>query len=279
MIRTVRGDRLPRMSPDHLLAMYDSQLRGTAEMADAPEVTTIGPLLAATFPARRRAFVTYPPFSMDGPELDHLIETVVARYSADPRVDSIKWKTRDHDPLPHLLDRLRHHGFTVDGSETVLAGDVDAAIVADPGVPPHYSVEQSVTEGAIRQAENLAGRVFQDPPELIRQQGDELIERWHSAPESFEMWAVRDDEGRVVCSGRIDFIDGTDFAGLWGGACDGDHRGRGLYRTLVAQRARRAQARGKRFIQVDCTEYSRPILERAGLTPITSVTAATWHRG
>lgn len=90
--------------------MYDSQLRATAEMADAPEVTTIGPLLAAAFLARRRAFVTCPPFSMGGPELDRLIETVVSRYSADPRVDSIKWKTRDHDPLPPLLNRHRLRG-------------------------------------------------------------------------------------------------------------------------------------------------------------------------
>jgi len=55
--------------------------------------------------------------------------------------------------------------------------------------------------------------------------------------------------------------------------------GRGLYGTLVAQRAKSAQVRGKRFVHVDCTEYSLPIRERASLTPITSLTAATWRRG
>lgn len=266
------------MLRESLVAMYDAQLRGDAEMYDAPTVTAIGPVLAGTFPVRRRCFVTYPPFAMAGSEVDDLIEHVIAHAVADERVDHIKWKLREHDPVPELLQRLQEHGFTVDETETVLAGHVEDLIASDPGVADGYTAECAVTELALRQAERLAGRVFGDSPQRIREQEDELIERWRDAPESFEMWLVRDAEGSVVCSGRVDFVDGTDFAGLWGGACDRAHRGRGLYRALVAQRAQSAQARGKRYIQVDCSEDSRPILERAGLTPITMVTAAIWNR-
>lgn len=89
---------------------------------------------------------------------------------------------------------------------------------------------------------------------------------------------VRDASGAAVCSGRVDFVDGTEFAGLWGGACDEAHRGKGLYRAVAAVRARSARERGKPFVQVDCTEDSRPILERAGLSPITTTTPAVWRR-
>ena len=154
----------------------------------------------------------------------------------------------------------------------------DDLTAVDPGLPDGYSAEHAVTEQALRDAESLAGRVFGDSPQQIREQEDELVQRWRDAPDSFEMWTVRDEKGDVVCSGRVDVVDATDFAGLWGGACDPAHRGRGLYRDLVAQRARLAQARGKHLIQVDCSEDSRPILERAGLTPITTVTAAIWKR-
>lgn len=265
------------MLRERLIAMYDAQLRGDPEMYDAPTVTTIGPVLVGTFPVRRRCFVTYPPFAMAGSEVDDLIEEVIAHAVAHRCVDHIKWKLREHDPVPELLQRLREHGFIVHETETVLAGRVEDVIGCDPGVPDGYTTERAVTELALRQAERLAGQVFGDSPQRIREQEDELIERCRDAPESFEMWLARDAEGSVACSGRVDFVDGTDFAGLWGGACDRAHRGRGLYRALVGQRARSAQARGKRYIQVDCSEDSRPILERAGLIPITTVTAVIWN--
>lgn len=266
------------MQGDTLLQMYDAQLRGVAEMHDAPSVTTIGPVLVAVFPARRRCFVTYPPFSMSGPDLDRLIQAVLTHAGANGRVDHVKWKMRGHDRLPDLLDRLQEHAFILGESETVLAGRVADLIAVDPGIPDGYTVEQAVAEPALRDAESLAGRVFGDSPQQIREQEDELVQRWRDAPDSFEMWAARDEQGDVVCSGRIDFVEGTDFAGLWGGACDPGHRGRGLYRALVGCRARSAQARGTDLVQVDCSEDSRPILERAGLTPITTVTAAIWNR-
>lgn len=266
------------MDADTLLAMYDAQLRGVAEMSDAPSVTAIGPVLVAVFPARRRCFVTYPPFSMPGPDLDRLIHAVLTHAEADDRVEAVKWKLRGHDPLPDLLDRLQGHTFTLGESETVLAGRASDLVAVDPGVPDGYTVEQAVTEPALRDAESLAGRVFGDSPQRVREQEDELVQRWRDAPGSFEMWTVRDEQGDVVCSGRVDFVDGTDFAGLWGGACAPGHRGRGLYRALVARRARSARARGTDLVQVDCSEDSRPILERAGLKPITTVTAVTWRR-
>ena len=63
-----------------------------------------------------------------------------------------------------------------------------------------------------------------------------------------------------------------------GGATDPDWRGRGLYRALTAARARSALARGVRYLHSDCTEMSRPILERAGLVAVTTTTPYVWHR-
>lgn len=274
---TAGGATLCHMQTGTLIDAYDSQLRGAAEMADAPDVLRLGPLLAGVFPARRRAFVSSAPFSMGGAELDDLIAEVIATCEADPRVDHISWKTRSHDPLPRLLSRLQHHGFALGEPETVMVGQADAVAAALAGQEPlrGYAVERAATEAQLREAEHLAGRVFEDSPERIRLQQDQLVERWQSAPETFEMWAVRDGDGQVVCSGRLEFPDRTDFAGLWGGACLDEHRGRGLYRALVDQRARSARDRGRSLLHVDCSEYSRPILQRVGLVPVTTVRSAT----
>lgn len=258
--------------------LYDQQLRAEAEVVDAPEVVRIGPLWAATFPRRGRGFVTYQQIAPQT-DLEGLVSDVVRHFAADDRVDHVELKTRGHDQLPMLAEVLCRHGFVLEETETVMVGPVEAAIRAEAQLPEDHRLELAGSAASIREAEALAGRVFGDSPERSAQRADELVARWEQEADSFEMWLVRGPGGDVVCSGRVDFVDGTDFAGLWGGACDEDHRGRGLYRALTAARARSAQRRGKHYLQSDCTEYSRPILERAGLVAITTTTPAVWREG
>ncbi|EPH03428.1 hypothetical protein HMPREF1531_01489 [Propionibacterium sp. oral taxon 192 str. F0372] len=265
------------MTNDQFLALYDQQLRAEAEVADADELTIIGPLLAATFPGRGRGFITYRhiPASAD---LDALVSAAVNHYTADVRVNHFEWKTRGHDDLPHLDDVLRRYGFVFEDYETVMVGSVEAVMTAASDIPTGYTVEQATTSAAIREAEALAGRVFGKSPASSARRADEFVTRFERDPGTFEVWLVRDPTGEVVCSGRVDFVATTDFAGLWGGVCDTRHRGRGLYRCITAKRAQSAQAKGYCYLQSDCTEFSRPILERAGLTPITTTTPAVWKR-
>ena len=60
-----------------------------------------------------------------------------------------------------------------------------------------------------------------------------------------------------VSSARMELIPGTRFAGLWGGGTVEAWRGRGIYRALVAHRARIAADRGYRYLQVDASDQSR----------------------
>ena len=53
-------------------------------------------------------------------------------------------------------------------------------------------------------------------------------------------------------------------------------RGRGIYRALVARRAQLAAERGRRYIEVDASDDSRPILERLGFVPVTTTTPYIW---
>lgn len=75
---------------------------------------------------------------------------------------------------------------------------------------------------------------------------------------------------------RIEFVPGTDFAGLWGGSTLAAWRGRGLYRATVAARARIAAARGVRYLQVDASADSAPILRRLGFVALTTTTPYIW---
>ena len=75
-------------------------------------------------------------------------------------------------------------------------------------------------------------------------------------------WLIRDPE--------------TDFATLWGGATRPDWRGRGIYRALVAHRARFAVQAGTRYLQVDASDDSAPILQRLGFVAVATTTPYLW---
>src|SRR5439155_4672686 len=94
-------------------------------------------------------------------------------------------------------------------------------------------------------------------------------------PDSLAVVAAEAD-GEVVSAGWIRFERGTDFATLWGGATLPVWRGRGIYRALVAYRANLAAERGCRFIEVDASSASRPILERLGFVAVTTTTPYVW---
>jgi GNAT superfamily N-acetyltransferase len=76
----------------------------------------------------------------------------------------------------------------------------------------------------------------------------------------------------VVSAAWVRYQAGTGFASLWGGATLPEWRRKGVYRALVAYRARLAEQRGKTLVQVDCSPDSRPILERLGLFAVTTST-------
>ena len=70
--------------------------------------------------------------------------------------------------------------------------------------------------------------------------------------------------GQPASAARIEFHPARQFAELYGGSTVPDQRGRGLYTALVAVRAQEALTRGVRFLTVDASPMSRPILERLG---------------
>src|SRR5204863_657670 len=83
-------------------------------------------------------------------------------------------------------------------------------------------------------------------------------------------------EGRAVSIGRLYTHPDSHFGGLYGGGTLAAFRGRGLYRALVAARARDAIRLGARVLLVDALPTSRPILERLGFVHLTDTWACDW---
>jgi GNAT superfamily N-acetyltransferase len=87
---------------------------------------------------------------------------------------------------------------------------------------------------------------------------------------------VAESGDELVCAGWVRFASGTDFATLWGGGTLPSWRHRGIYRAIVTYRANLATERGFRYLQVDASSESRPILERLGFIAVTTTTPFIW---
>ncbi len=256
-----------------LLAAYDAQLRGEAEVAPAPWWDVAGPLWRAVF--GEAALVSYE--DLRGHDLAALVTETLAFLDEHPQVRSAEWKTRGHDDLPDLHAVLVGAGFEPEEVETVMVGDAAALVTgaADLALPEGVVVrrvdDDPDRERLLAEVTALQAEVFGRPV------GESLLDRVERSAGTMQVWGVL-AEGHLVSTGRLERVPGTDFAGLWGGATLVGWRGRGLYRALTAARARSALEQGVRWIHSDCTAISRPILERSGLVAVTTTTPYVWRR-
>ena len=263
-----------------LLAAYDSQLRREAEVPSALSTTELGPLILATYQGGR-GFITYRDLATAaGPATEESVRDLVAgaleHYRGDPVVTCVEWKTRGHDHAPGLHEALLAAGFEAEDPESVMIGEA-WLLAVDVELPVGVEIRRATTEDEVARVEQVAGEIFGDEPERITAQVAEVVARFRRDP-AFEVWFAEAD-GQVVTTGRLEPVEGTEFAGIWGGSTLPEFRGRGIYRALTAARARSAIAHGKRWINSDSTEFSRPILERSGLVKVSTTTPYVWKRG
>ncbi|HET6654453.1 MAG TPA: GNAT family N-acetyltransferase [Nocardioides sp.] len=259
--------------PTRLLAAYDEQLRTDAETPSAVSVTSLGPLRLVTFTGGR-GFVTYR--DLDGADeeaIRRLVPQALDHYRADPTINRIEWKTREHDHAPGLHEALLECGFTRGEPESIMLGEA-RALAVDVELPEGVTLRRVTEEKDVRAMTAMAAVAFGDP---VSDDMAEALLRRLSRHDGMELW-VAEAHGQVVSAGRLEPVHGTDFAGIWGGATLVEWRGRGIYRALTAARARSALRMHKTLIHSDSTEYSRPILERAGLVKVSTTTPYDWRR-
>ena len=267
------------MTTDDLLAAYDDQLRTDAEMARAHEVVREGPLLWGVFD--HGGFVSYRDLGgVEGEALDALIERTVAHYRDDTDVASFEWKSRGHDLPADLGERLVAHGLVAEPRETVMIGeatllDVDVPLAETPEGPvvvrrlePGPSVRDDAHPDArragvgLRHRSRAVGRVVTGRAGVRRLgvlgRRGRRTRRLRRPADPGPGHRVRRHLGRL------------DAAGL--------PRPRDLPRARRRPRPVGDRPAASGYINSDCTDMSRPILERSGLQAVTTTTPYVWSR-
>lgn len=265
--------------PATLLRAYDEQLRQETEVPSAIALERLGPLVLATF-LGGRGFITYQDLAVDGrpateDSVRQLVEQALAHYEADPDIVRVEWKTRGHDHAPGLHEALVAHGFVPDEPESIMVGEA-RLLAVDVELPDGVAVRRVTDEDDVRAMCAMQAEVFGDDADEAEEMLLQVLHRLRTR-DDMEMW-VAEDRGRIVSAGRLEPVEGTEFAGIWGGSTRPEYRGKGIYRALTAARARSAIGHGKRYINSDSTEFSRPILERSGFLKVSTTTPYEWRR-
>ena len=256
-----------------LLAAYDAQLRDRVpdRLPRGVTVERDGPLLRF-FGLGNRGFVCYRDLEgLEGVGLDELIARQVRVFAE--RGERFEWKLHAYDRPPDLPRRLRATGFVPEDEETVVIAPVDE-VAGRPLLPEGVSLREVTDRNdldRIAAFEQTAWGEGDDPSWIA-----ESLETERTADPHGLSIVVAEAGGAIVCAGWVRFERGTDFATLWGGATLPAWRGRGIYRATVAYRASLAAQRRFRFIEVDASSDSRPILERLGFTAVTTTTPYVW---
>jgi GNAT superfamily N-acetyltransferase len=254
-----------------LLAAYEAQLRSRvpAPLPDGVEVERDGPLVRF-FGLPGGGFVGYRDLGgLEGAELDALIARQVAVFAE--RGDRFEWKLHRHDRPADLPQRLLAAGFVPEETETVVIARV-ADIAGSPSLPEGVLLREVGDRADLDRIGALESSIWSDDQSWL---ADGLDGERAADPEALSIVVV-ESESELVCAGWVRFERGTEFATLWGGGTLPAWRRRGIYRATVAYRASLAAERGFRFVAVDASDASRPILERLGFVAVTTTTPYVW---
>jgi GNAT superfamily N-acetyltransferase len=257
-----------------LRAAYDAQLRleDASALPRGVAIEQDGPLQRITGYAHG-GFVGYRDLAgIEGDGLDALIQRQIACFAE--RGESFEWKLHGHD-LPDDLDkRLLDAGFEPEDTETVEIAPV-AVATGVPLLPPGVTLRETTARADLDRIVAMENRVWDHDASAL---ADDLEAELEASPDALTI-VLAEAGDTLVCAGWIRFPPGTEFASLWGGATLPEWRRRGIYRALVAHRANLAAARGVRYLQVDASDDSRPILERIGFVAVTTTTPFVWSPG
>jgi GNAT superfamily N-acetyltransferase len=210
-------------------------------------------------PAPGMSFISYT--DLPASQLDAAVTEQLAYVEEHKLVFS--WKTYAHDPQNGLAERLTAHGFAAPAPEPVMLLDL-AATPAPLRTPVQANVQRLNSTARLEDVIMIEAQVWG---------GDFTWLQWrltgHMHVPGYLSVYVAYADNRPASAAWVYYQANGRFASLFGGSTLPAYRGRGLYTALLAARAQEALARGYRYLLVEPSDMSRPIITRLGFTTLT----------
>lgn len=258
------------MNVDQILALYDKDQRREVTYFDVrrevtPHVVRLVSLLETDEPG---GVIIYS--RLNDANVEDVIREQIAYFEKIGH--DFEWKVYDHDTPVDLKERLVAYGFECEEPEAIVALDLQHT----PPIllrPMTADVRRMVDLDGLDAVKSVEEEVWEeDLGSLTRR----LARQLSQAPGHLSVYVAYVD-GVPASAAWIVFHDQGQFASLWGGSTLSAYRGRGLYTALVAVRAQEAFQRGIRFLTVDASPMSYPILAKYGFQLLTYAYPCKWR--
>ncbi len=254
------------MDRQAMLASFDEQLRCNPRPSDPRTIVEREAHLTRLIEPGGWAGILW--CDLEGLVAEEVIAREIERFAEVP--GEWEWKHYSYDAPAELPEHLIAAGFKPEQPETVLVADLAGQALGGE-LPEGVSIELLTDPSEVRSLLEMLDGVFGEGVRGLEQAMLEGIRR--EPPSTLAMAAML--EGVPIAGGRVE-LDGSEFAGLWGGATVPEWRHRGIFRALVARGAALAAQRGRRYGQVDALDTSRPILEGLGFIELAKTRPYTY---
>jgi len=182
-----------------------------------------------------------------------------------------EWKLYDYDQPSDLKERLGSYGFIVEEAEAIMVLALEDA----PEIlwkPILHNVQQILDPEKLVDVQSVEQQVWDEDYSWVLHFLGGALRKY---PEQMSVYVAYSDE-QPSSAAWIYFPKHSQFASLWGGSTVSNFRGQGLYTALLAVRAQEAKARQVKYLTVDASPMSRPILEKLGFEMIAYSYPCKW---
>lgn len=257
------------MDKSQLIALYDQDQRKDIEYPNMRREATTNVVRHIDLSQMREGAITYS--QLHESNADHVIREQVDYF--DSIGQDFEWKLYDYDAPSDLKERLAAYGFAIEEPEAIQILDLASAPDA-LWKPIRHHVQRIKDPEKLVDVQTIQQQVWEEDASWVFHVLGETL-KYH--PERMSVYVAYVEE-QPASAAWVYFPEKSQFASLWGGATIGRFRKRGLFTALLTARAQEAKARHVRFLTVDASPMSRPILEKFGFEMIAYSYPCKWKR-
>jgi len=236
-----------------LLSQFDQEMRRGITYPDMHKDTLLWGVRFVR-PAPGMSFIAY--HRLDESNADAAIQEQLEYFKVNKQLFS--WIVYDHDQPVDMKQRLVAHGFQPDEPGALMVLDLstrNTTLLEPSGFDIRQITQRAGLGDVIAVLEQVWGSNFDWVWERL---GNHL-----GIPGYLTLYIayVADAPASV---GWVYFHQSSQFASLFGGSTVGEQRTRGLYTAILARRVQEARQRGKRYLTVETSPMSQPMVARYG---------------
>ena len=257
------------MNKSEILALYDQDQRREVEYPDTRREVTPTVVRHINTSNTGDGHVIYS--QLDESNADDAIREQVTFFESIGQ--DFEWKLYDHDRPSDLKERLRAYSFEIEEAEAIMVLDLEES----PGSlwqPVTADIRRIQSSEKIADVRAVEEQVWGEDFSWLAQYLSRTLSNY---PDQMSVYVAYIDDQPASAAWTY-FPKHSQFASLWGGSTLQNFRKLGLYTGLLAVRAQEAKARQVRYLTVDASEMSRPILEKYGFEMITYSYPCKWKR-